>query len=99
MTALEDVEDKVVSAVVQPTTWIIVVPLFVVDRYPHFRWIAIVQTIAAAIVLIGPEVLWIVHVGVVIKAVPIMNGSRGSPRLAKRLLRLTCLTASDKYNR
>ena len=99
MIALEDVEDKVMSAVVQPRARIIVVPLLVVDRNSHFRWIAVVQTIAAAIVLIRPEILWIVHIRVVVKAVPIMNGSRATPRLAKRLLRLTCITASDKNDR
>ena len=50
---------------------VIVVPLLVVDRDPHFGGIAVVHAIAAAVVFLSPEVLRIIHVRVVVKSIPV----------------------------
>jgi hypothetical protein len=55
------------------------VPLAIVDRNLHFRWITVVQAIAASVVLISIEILGIVDVRVVIEAMII-----ASPGLSSR---------------
>ena len=58
---------------------VLVVPLAIVDRNLHFRWITVVQAIAASVVLISIEILGIVDVRVVIEAMII-----ASPGLSSR---------------
>ena len=41
-------------------------------RDAHLWWVAIVQAVAAAIVLAAPEVLWVIDIRVVIEPIPIM---------------------------
>ena len=62
-----------VSAVVEPTVGIVVVPFAVVDRDSHLGRIAVVQAIGAAVVLVAPEILWVVHVGIVVEAIPVLG--------------------------
>jgi len=65
---------------------VIVVPLFVVDRDTHLGRIAVVQAIGTTIVLVAPEILWVVHVRIVIKAVPVLRVVRRAPRATVSLL-------------
>ncbi len=79
---LKHVQDEVVAAVEATIAGIVVVPLFVVDRDSHFLRVAVVQAIATAVVLLAPEILWVVHVGIVIEAIPITSRGLPAPGLA-----------------
>ena len=68
-----------VAGVIAAIAWVVVVPLFVVDRDPHFLWITVVQAVAAAIVFLTIEILWVVHVRVVVHAVPVAAGGLAAP--------------------
>src|SRR5689334_21758978 len=59
---LEDVELEVVAVVVAASLRILVLPSPVVDRNPHFLRIAIVQALAALVVIRRPVVLGIIEV-------------------------------------
>jgi len=83
---LERIEDEVVPGVIATTARIHVVPLLVVDGNPHFWRIAMVQAVAAAVVLLSPEILWVVDVGVVVEAIPIMGIALSSPTASVRSL-------------
>tara|TARA_Y100000385_G_scaffold281022_1_gene333088 strand:+ start:259 stop:537 length:279 start_codon:yes stop_codon:yes gene_type:complete len=61
---------------------VIVVPLFVVDRNPHFWRIPVVQAIAAAEVLLPPEILGVVDVRVVIEPIPVAEIGLSTPSAA-----------------
>ncbi|MEY4567856.1 MAG: hypothetical protein RLY14_2826 [Planctomycetota bacterium] len=76
---LEYVRDEVVTPVISAAGGVLVVPLAIVDRDLHFRWISVIQAIAASIVLISVEILGIVDVGVMIEAMVI-----ASPGLSSR---------------
>ncbi len=81
------------TPVVSFVAWIFVVPLSIVDRNLHLLWIAIVETVAAAIVFATPEVLRVVNVWVVIEAAVVSIAGRSSPVLpiGWALLLSTCL--------
>lgn len=66
---LEHVGDEMVAPVVAAARWVFVVPFLVVHRNLHFGWVTIVQAVAAAVVLVAVEVLWIVHERIVVEAV------------------------------
>ncbi len=53
---------------------------FCCTRNSHFQRIAMVQAIAALEVLLAPEVLWIVHVRIVIEPVPVHLCVVATPR-------------------
>lgn len=55
------------SPVVAPRAGVLVVPVLVIDRYLHFRWVPVVHTITAAIVIVAAKVLWIEDVWVVVE--------------------------------
>jgi hypothetical protein len=78
---LEDIQHKVVSLVKAAATWVVVVPLFVVHRNPHLGWIAVVQAIATLVVVLTPEVLWVIDIWVVIKPTPISHVGLATPTL------------------
>ncbi len=65
---------------------IVIMPLFIVDRDSHLGGIAVVETITALKILLPPEILGIVHVGIVVKPVPVNVGRRATPGLTKGLL-------------
>ena len=71
VTSLERIQDEMVSSMVQPFGWVVVVPFFVVDRDSHFGRIAIVKAIGTAIVVVGSEVLGVVYIRIVIESVPV----------------------------
>ncbi len=54
--------------VVAARTGVIVVPMAIVDWDLHFRWITVVHTIAALIVLATAIVLWVEHVRIVVES-------------------------------
>ena len=70
---LKDVENEVVSGMVTSATWVVVVPLLVVHRNPHLGRVAVVQTVAAAKIILSPKILGIVDVRIVIEAIPIVR--------------------------
>ena len=78
---LKDVEHEVVTRMIPATAGVVVVPALVVDRNSHFRWVAVIHVVAATKVLLAPKVLGVVHVGVVIKAVPISGACLAAPGL------------------
>ena len=53
-------------AVIHASGGIIVVPLLVVDGYPHLGRVTIVKTFAAAVVIVSPEILRVIDVRVVL---------------------------------
>ena len=75
------------TPVVTMIAWVSVVPLAIVDRDLHLRWISVVQIVAAAVVLVTPEVLWVIDVWVVIEPV-VVAATRGSTPLLSERLRL-----------
>ena len=65
---------------------VIAKPMAVVDRDPHLRRIAIVQAVGAAVVLVPPEVLWVIDVRIVVESLPILSAIGASPSPAIGLL-------------
>lgn len=61
---------------------VIVVPLLVVNRNSHFRWIPVIQAIAAAKVLLSPEILGVVDIRIVVKPVPVAEIGLSTPSAA-----------------
>ena len=76
---LEHVQDKMVARVKAALAWVVVVPLFVVDRDSHLRRIPMVHAIAATVVLLTVEILWVVNIRVVIEAVPVAGSRLATP--------------------
>lgn len=74
------------AAVVLAAVGIVVVPLFVVDRYPHFGRIAMIQTIGTSVVLVPPEILWVVDVRIMVKSFPVLRTVGLTPRTTISLL-------------
>ena len=71
-----------VTPVVSSTSWIIVVPGFVVDRNAHFLGIPIVKAIATSVVFVTPKVLWVIDIGIVIDPFPVANIILRAPNAA-----------------
>ena len=78
----KDIQIKVVTLIVLSILGIVVLPLSVVHRNPHFRRIPVVQAIAAAKVFLSPEVLGIVDVRIVIKPIPVAEIGLSTPSAA-----------------
>ncbi len=75
------------AGVVLAAVRVVVVPAAIVDRNPHLRRISVVQAICAAVVLVAPEVLGVVHVGIVVEAIPVLGRIGLTPSSAISLLR------------
>lgn len=75
---------------------VVVMPLLVVNRNSHFRRIPVIHVFAAAVVLGTPEILWVVDIRVVIKAVPILGVVRAGPTVSVRLLSLGTLGTREQ---
>ena len=58
---------------------VVVVPLAIVNRNSHFLWISVVKVIRAAEIFLSPVVVGIVHVGIVIKPIPVMIAVESAP--------------------
>jgi len=78
---------------------IIVFPLLVIYRDPHFRWISVIHVIAAAVVIIPPEVLRIVHIRVMVQTIPILCAIGMPPLTSKCLLGLDIGNVHNSPNR
>ncbi len=74
------------SAVVKATIGVVVVPTLVVDRNPHFGRVAVVQAVGTPVVFVTPEILRVVHVRIVVEALPILGRVGLAPRAAVGLL-------------
>ena len=83
---LEYVGQEMMTPVVPTVGRIVVVPLTIVNRNLHFRCISVIETIAAAIVLLTVEVLRIVNVWVVVEPRVIPVASATSPAATVSLL-------------
>lgn len=83
---LEDIQDEVVTLVIAPGFRIVVKPLSVVYRDPHLRRVPEVKILGAAEVILAPEVLRIVHVRIMVEAIPVLSRIRACPLSAKGLL-------------
>ena len=79
LTGLEDVQKEVVATVISVIGRIHVVPLLVVDRNLHFWRIAVVHVATTLKIFLAVEILRIVHVRIVIKAVPVGRTVRSAP--------------------
>ena len=66
--------------------WVVVVPLFVVHGNPHLWRIPVVQAVATSVVLLSPEVLWVIDVRVVVKAIPVAEIGLSAPAATVRPL-------------
>ena len=80
------VEHKVVTAVESAAARVVVVPASVVDRNSHLGRVAMVQAVGTAVVLVAPEILWVVDVWVVVEPIPILGVVGLAPRTAVGLL-------------
>ena len=63
---------------------VVVVPGAVVYRNPHLLWVTVVQALGTAIVFVAPIVLWIEHVWVMIKPLPVVCVIGMSPVAVER---------------
>lgn len=68
-----------VTGVITAIGWIVIVPMLVVHRNLHFWWIAIVHIIAAAIIFVTPEILWIKNIRIMVETVVILGIHRTTP--------------------
>ena len=59
------------SPVITSGRRVVVVPVSVVNRSPHFCWVAVVKAIGTAIVLVAPVVLGIGYIRVVVELVQV----------------------------
>jgi hypothetical protein len=80
--ALKHVEHELVPAVVSAALRILIVPLAIVNRNPHFGRIAIVHVFGTSVVVLSPEVLGIIDVGIVIKTFHIARAGLAAPHPA-----------------
>ncbi len=78
-TMLEHVKNEMVAGVVASIAGIFVMPLPVINRNLHFCGITMVKAVAAAIVLVALEVLWVENVWVVIESLNIAIAARSTP--------------------
>ena len=67
MATSKDVQYKLVPGMIPACLGIVVLPLAIVNRDPHFLGISVVQVIGAAVVLAVPVVLWIVYIRIVVE--------------------------------
>ena len=78
--------------VVAARTWIIVVPMAVVDLNLHFRWITVVHAVAALIILATTIVLWVENVQIVVESRAVAAPCSSTPCLTiGHSLRCLCI--------
>src|SRR3954468_8533130 len=83
---LEDVENEVGPFVIRTWSRVIAKPMAVVHWDPHLGRIAVVQAVGAAVVLVAPIVLRVVHVRVMVEPFPIERVVSVAPGAAIGLL-------------
>ena len=76
---LEHVEHELVAAVVSAILRILVVPLAIVNRNPHFGRISVILIFRTSVIVLSPEVLRIIDIRIVIKAVHIPRTGLTTP--------------------
>ena len=93
---LEYVGQEMVAPMISLSGWIIIVPLAIVNWDLHFSRISMVEAIAAAIVLVSIEVLWIVNVWIMIESLVVAIAGCSTPCPTIGLsLRLSLLGLGD----
>ena len=89
---LENVGQEMMAPMISLSGRIVIVPLAIVNWDLHFCRISMVETIATAIILVPIEVLWVVHVWIVIESLVIAIAGCSTPCFTIRLsLRLSLL--------
>lgn len=68
------------TPVVRSVRRVVVIPLTIVHGNLHFHGVTMVQTIAAAIVLVPVEILWVIYVWIVLEPVVVPAASGTAPR-------------------
>ena len=68
---LERIENEVVASVEATITWIVIVPLLIVDRNSHLLGISVIETVGALEIILAPKVLGVVNVRIVVESIPI----------------------------
>src|SRR5947207_175251 len=81
--ALERIEDELVAHVILRPGRVEIVPRLVVDRDLHFWWIAVVEAVRAAVILVAPEVLRVVDERVMVEPLPILDAVGVAPLAAE----------------
>lgn len=71
-----------ISPVITTLLRIKVMPLRVIRGHPHFLWITVIQALIAPVVFLSPVVLWVVHIGIVIKTIPVVMTVSTAPNAA-----------------
>lgn len=77
---------------------ILIVPMSVVNRNLSLRSVAMVQTIAALVVVSPIEILGVVDIRIVVKAGVIAIARRSAPSPTVSLLRLLCMRNRSSRN-
>lgn len=78
--------------VIAARTWVIVVPVAIVNWYLHLRWITVVHTIAALIILTAAIVLWVEHIRIVVESRAVAAPCSPTPCLTiSHCLRCLCI--------
>ena len=89
---LEYVRQEVMSPVVPLSSWIVIIPFAVVNWDLHLSRVSLVEAIAAAIILVAIEILWIIDIRVVIESLIVAIAGSTTPCFAICLrLRLSLL--------
>ena len=76
---LKHVQVEVMTPVVSARARVVVLPPFVVDRYSHLLRISVVQTFGASVVMVPPEILWVIHIWIVVESFPIIVAVLAAP--------------------
>jgi hypothetical protein len=76
---LENIENEMVPGMISSRHGIIILVAFIVCRNSHLRGIAMIQTLGALVVILRPEILWIIDVRIMIKTVPVLSVVGVSP--------------------
>ena len=74
------------ATVILSTLWIVVLPMIVIDRNPHLRWISVIQAVTTFVIVSTSVVLWVIDVWIVIEAIPVLCGVGTPPLTVKSLL-------------
>ena len=78
------------SPVVASLLRIKVVPIGVIRWHTHFLRVSMIQTVATTVVFLSPVVLWVVHIGIVIKPIPVVMAVSTAP--GSTVCSLLCLS-------
>ena len=87
------------SPMVSLIHWVVIVPLTVVDGNLHLRHVSMIQTVAAAVVVIPVEILRVIDVGIVVKPRVVPAARSVAPTAAISLLLIGLLSVRNGCGR